>query len=72
MFFGVLTNGQLVCIDPNGGGAGVATLLDNVFDTDADGIADSYISSDPGLNNVTGFAMSLFDINAWHPRQTRY
>ncbi|MEO1992457.1 MAG: hypothetical protein ABGW78_11030, partial [Pirellulales bacterium] len=36
-----------------------------------DGIADSYISSDPGLNNVTGFAMSLFDINAWHPTHRR-
>ena len=41
-------------------------IVDNVFDSDGDGIADSWISNPTG-NNVTGVAFSPLDVNLWHP-----
>jgi hypothetical protein len=71
MFFAVTNLGELICIDPDGDGDGNATLVDNVFDTDADGIADSWISNSTGLTNVRGFAFSQLDMNLWHSTNLR-
>ena len=65
-FFAVTTDGELFCIDPTGGAGGEAVIVDNVFDSDGDGIADSWISNPTG-NNVTGVAFSPLDVNLWHP-----
>ena len=64
-FFAVTTNGELFCIDPTGGAGGEAVIVDNVFDSDGDGIADTWISNPTG-NNVTGVAFSPLDVNLWH------
>jgi hypothetical protein len=67
MFFAITDKGRLMCIDPVKG-----RLLDNVFDTDGDGYADSEISKpidEPLLREsgrVTGLAFSPLDINLWH------
>ena len=45
-------------------------IVDNIFDTDADGIADSWISNPTG-NNVRGVAFSPLDVNLWHPLSTK-
>ena len=69
-FFAVTTDGELFCIDPTGGAGGEAVIVDNVFDSDGDGIADSWISNPTG-NNVTGVAFSPLDVNLWHPTTDR-
>ena len=71
MFFAVTNFGELICIDPDGGGADEATIVDNVFDTDGDGIADSWISNSNVGGGVTGFAFSQLDVNLWHPTNLR-
>ena len=51
----------------NAGSAEIAnaSIVDNVFDSDGDGIADSWISNPTG-NNVRGVAFSPLDVNLWH------
>ena len=71
MFFAITNFGELICIDPDGDGDGQATIVDNVFDTDADGIADSWISNSNVGGGVTGFAFSQLDMNLWHSTQLR-
>ena len=72
MFFAVTNFGELVCIDPDGNGDSDATIVDNVFDTDGDGIADSWISNSPNIGTgVRGFAFSQLDMNLWHPTNLR-
>ena len=69
-FFAVTTDGELFCIDPTGGAGGEAVIVDNIFDSDGDGIADSWISNPTG-NNVRGVAFSPLDVNLWHPTTDR-
>ena len=69
-FFAVTTDGELFCIDPTGGAGGEAVIVDNIFDSDGDGIADSWISNPTG-NNVRGVAFSPLDVNLWHPTLDR-
>ena len=45
-------------------------IVDNVFDSDGDGIADSWISNATG-NGVRGLAFSPLDVNLWHPTNDR-
>ena len=83
MFFAITNFGELICIDPDGGetvdGDPDAKIVDNVFDTDGDGVADSWISNtnlnaagtNPLISNVRGFAFSQLDMNLWHPTQLR-
>lgn len=59
MFFATTSDGQMVALDANG-------QLQNVFDTNADGVADSAVVS-IGIPNPTGIAFSPFDFNLWHP-----
>ena len=65
MFFAVTTAGRLVVIDP-----ATNTLVQNVFDTDDDGIGDSQIS-DVLNSGATGIAFSQLDVNLWHPTLNR-
>ena len=68
MFFAITTAGRLVVIDP-----ATNTLVQNVFDTNNDGLGDSQISnvlSGVGAN-ATGLAFSPLDINLWHPTLNR-
>lgn len=67
MFFAVTTAGRMVVIDPAAPGG--AALLENVFDTNFDGVADSHISNSMG--SATGLAFSPLDINLWHPTDNR-
>ncbi|MBT6460751.1 MAG: fibronectin type III domain-containing protein, partial [Planctomycetaceae bacterium] len=69
-FFAVTTDGELFCIDPTGGAGGEAVIVDNVFDSNGDGIADSWISNPTG-NNVRGLAFSPLDVNLWHTTTDR-
>ena len=64
-FFAITGTGKLVCIDPTGASDGSAALIDNIFDTDGDGIGDSYLS-EATANNARGLAFSPLDINLWH------
>ena len=73
-FFAVTTQGELFCIDPDslGDGSNVAAIIDNVFDSDNDGVADSWISNPTGTNGVTGVAFSPLDVNMWHPTEREF
>ncbi len=64
-FFAITNQGRLVCIDPDTG-----TLLNNIFDTDSDGIGDSAVSL-PTVGDATGLAFSPLDVNLWHPTTRR-
>ncbi len=66
-FFATTTTGRLVAIDPV-----TNTLMQNVFDTNNDGIGDSQISNSLGVvGTTTGLAFSPLDINLWHPTSYR-
>lgn len=71
MFFAITGTGQLVVIDPDGAADGSPALIDNVFDTNFDGIADSYISRIT-VTGATGLAFSPLDVNLWHPTNARW
>ena len=70
MFFAITGAGRLVVIDPDGAADGSAALLDNVFDSNDDGIADRYYSA-PTAFGATGLAFSPLDVNLWHPTSAR-
>jgi hypothetical protein len=64
MFFAITDTGILAAIDQLGN-------LQQVFDTDGDGNADSS-SIQTALNaGITGLAFSPFDFNLWHPSFNR-
>ncbi len=69
-FFAITSQGRLVNIDPNGLGPNQAALVSNVFDTNADGYADSHMSN-PTISGATGLAFSPLDVNLWHPTNRR-
>ena len=64
-FFATTNSGRLVAIDPD-----TRTLMQNVFDTNNDGIGDAQISNSLGIV-TTGLAFSPLDINLWHPTSYR-
>ena len=68
-FFAVTTDGELFCIDPTGGAGGEAVIVDNIFDSDGDGIADIGVESNDW--SVRGVAFSPLDVNLWHPTLDR-
>ncbi|MFM7077445.1 MAG: hypothetical protein ACKO3G_15480, partial [Planctomycetaceae bacterium] len=69
MFFAITNTGRLVCIAPDITGTS-ATLLQNVFDNDADGVPEATISNSVG-GGATGLAFSPLDVNLWHPTTNR-
>jgi hypothetical protein len=70
MFMAITNTGRVFIIDPDGAGARNAAVVDNLFDTDGDGVGDSWISAG-SLTGVTGLAVSPLDINLWHPTEQR-
>ena len=71
MFMAITDGGGVFFIDPDGAGPGNAAVVDNVFDTNGDGIGDSWISNE-ALGGVRGLAVAPLDINLWHPTQQRW
>ena len=63
LFFAITGNGSLVVIDPDAPNG--PALVENVFDTNGDGVADSFMSR--STVGSTGLAFSPLDINLWHP-----
>ncbi|HID21954.1 MAG TPA: hypothetical protein EYP14_06090, partial [Planctomycetaceae bacterium] len=61
--FAVTGSGELVAFEPDGN-------LKTVFDTNADGVADSSVI-DTGVAGATGLAFSPLDFNLWHPTTRR-
>ena len=71
MFMAITDGGGVFLIDPDGAGPGNAAVVDNVFDTNGDGIGDSWISNE-ALAGVRGLAVAPLDINLWHPTEQRW
>lgn len=71
-FFAITSTGRLVCItDGDLVTAGFQpALMANVFDSNGDGYADSYVSN-VMIGNPTGLAFSPLDVNLWHPTNRR-
>ena len=68
-FFAITTDGRLVCIQLDSAGT-TASLMENVFDNNADGVPESKISN-VLVAGATGLAFSPLDINLWHPTDNR-
>ena len=68
-FFAITTDGRLVCIQLNSAGT-TASLMENVFDNNADGVPESKVSN-VLVAGATGLAFSPLDINLWHPTDNR-
>ena len=64
MLFATSTTGQLFAFDQTG-------VLQQIFDRDADGVADSTSTPFLGGNAITGLAFSPLDFNLWHPTLQR-
>ena len=68
-FFAITNTGRLVCIQLNALGT-TASLMENVFDNNGDGVPESSISM-PIRSGATGLAFSPLDVNLWHPTTAR-
>jgi len=62
--FAIDSSGTLYAFDTSG-------TPQQIFDSNADGIADAVSVATPGLGGVTGLAFSPLDVNLWHPTTTR-
>jgi hypothetical protein len=62
--FAITDDGALYCFDTTG-------ALQQVFDANGDGIADSTSIASGAAPGVLGLAFSPLDINLWHPTVTR-
>lgn len=68
-FFAITNTGRLVCIQLNALGT-TASLMENVFDNNRDGVPESKVSN-VVLSGATGLAFSPLDVNLWHPTTAR-
>ncbi len=73
LFFATTTTNDLQVIDPTDPlGDGSFRPTNFVFDTNNDGLADSYVRRMTGLvGSATGLAFSRLDFNLWHPTERR-
>jgi hypothetical protein len=62
--FAITTAGTLYCFDTSG-------ALQQVFDSDGDGVADATSIDSGATPGVLGLAFSPLDINLWHPTVRR-